>query len=86
MAIIGQRGKLKVPAVAIRITNEALGTAATPLLVSIRDKPINTYIFQIYDVYGGMVLSGESQNVLKTIDTSGLDEGLYFLIFMRMDS
>ncbi len=51
------------------------------LNLDLRDKPINTYIFQIYDVYGGMVLSGESQNVLKTIDTSGLDEGLYFLHF-----
>lgn len=51
------------------------------LNLDLRDKPVNTYIFQIYDVYGVMVLSGESPNILKTIDTSGLDEGLYFLHF-----
>src|SRR5688572_32135014 len=39
--MMGQRGNLKVSAVAINITNDALGTAATPLLVSINDKPIS---------------------------------------------
>ena len=51
------------------------------LNLDLREKPVNTYPFQIYDAYGVMVLSGESQNVLKTIDTSNLDEGLYFLHF-----
>src|SRR5688572_27653844 len=38
--MIGQRGKWNVAAVAINITNEARGTAATPLLVSINVRPI----------------------------------------------
>ena len=51
------------------------------LNLDLREKPPYTYPYQIFDAYGVMVLSGESQNVLKTIDTSGLDEGLYFLHF-----
>jgi len=51
------------------------------LNLDLRDKPLNTYIFQIYDVYGVMVIAGESQNILKTIDTSDLNEGHYFLHF-----
>lgn len=51
------------------------------LNLDLREKPANTYPYQIFDAYGVMVISGESQNVLKTIDTSGLDEGLYFLHF-----
>src|SRR5688500_9892750 len=38
---MGHKGKLKVLAVAINITNDALGTAATPLLVSIKESPIS---------------------------------------------
>jgi hypothetical protein len=36
---------------------------------------------QIHCEIGVLVLSGESTNVLKTLDTSTLDEGLYFLHF-----
>ena len=51
------------------------------LNLDLREKPANTYTYQLYNYYGVLVLSGESSNVLKTIDTSTLDEGLYFLHF-----
>ncbi|MEM0517380.1 zinc-dependent metalloprotease [Aequorivita flava] len=51
------------------------------LNLDLREKPANTYQYQIFNAFGVMVLSGESQNVLKTIETSGLDDGIYFLHF-----
>lgn len=55
--------------------------ADNELNLDLREKPANTYTYQLYNYYGVMVLSGESSNILKTIDTSSLDEGLYFLHF-----
>jgi len=55
--------------------------ADNELNLDLREKPTNTYTYELYNYYGVLVRSGETQNVLKTIDTSGLDEGLYFLHF-----
>jgi len=51
------------------------------LNLDLRNKPNNLYSYYLYDNVGFVVLSGESQNVLETIDTTGLDEGVYFLHF-----
>jgi Secretion system C-terminal sorting domain len=51
------------------------------LNLDLTNKPANTYTYYIYDSNGIVVLSGVSPNVLETIDTSGLVEGLYFLHF-----
>ncbi len=55
--------------------------ADNELNLDLREKPANIYTYQLYNYYGVLVLSGESPNILKTIDTSSLDEGLYFLHF-----
>ncbi|MCB0466373.1 MAG: zinc-dependent metalloprotease [Aequorivita sp.] len=55
--------------------------ADTELNLDLREKPENIYEYQLYNYYGVLVLSGESTNILKTLDTSTLDEGLYFLHF-----
>lgn len=51
------------------------------LHLDLRDKPTATYNYQIYNNIGNIVLSGQSQNILKTIDISALDVGVYFLHF-----
>ncbi len=52
------------------------------LNLDLTNKPYNNiYTFNLYDSSGIIVLSGESQNILKTIVTSALDEGTYFLHF-----
>lgn len=51
------------------------------LNLDLRNKPNNLYTYFLYDSVGIEVLSGESQNVLESLDTSGLDEGVYFLHF-----
>lgn len=56
-------------------------SADNELNLDLREKSSDTYTYQLYNYFGMMVLSGEVQNILKTIDTSTLDEGLYFLHF-----
>ena len=52
------------------------------LNLDLTNKAYNTsYTFNLYDNYGNIVLSGESQNVLNTFDVSTLDEGTYYLHF-----
>ncbi len=55
--------------------------ADNELNLDLRDKPSNTYAYMMYDMNGVEVLSGESPNVLETLDTSGLSNGTYFLHF-----
>lgn len=51
------------------------------LNLDLTNRPAALYSYELYDPYGIMVLSGESFNVLKTLDVSGLAEGVYFLHF-----
>lgn len=51
------------------------------LNLDLTNRPNNIYTYELYDPYGIRVLSGESPNVLKTLDVSGLPEGIYFLHF-----
>ncbi len=51
------------------------------LNLDLTDKPVANYSYVLYDSTGIVVASGESQNVLETIDTSTLLEGTYFLHF-----
>lgn len=51
------------------------------LNLDLREKPAGIYQYELYNYSGVVVLSGESSNILKTIDTSGLDNGIYFLHF-----
>ena len=51
------------------------------LNLDLTNRPANIYTYELYDSYGIMVLSGESPNILKTLDVSGLPEGIYFLHF-----
>ena len=51
------------------------------LNLDLREKPTGLYQYELYDYFGILVFSGESLNILKTIDTSGLDNGVYFLHF-----
>jgi hypothetical protein len=51
------------------------------LMLDLREFESQTYTYQIYNEYGTMVLSGESSNELKSIDTSTLQEGHYYLHF-----
>ena len=51
------------------------------LNLDLTNRPANIYTYELYDPYGISVLSGESTNVLKTLDVSGLPEGIYFLHF-----
>lgn len=55
--------------------------ADNELNLDLREKPANIYTYQIYNNYGVVVLSGESTNILKTLNTSNLEEGLYFIHF-----
>ncbi len=57
-------------------------SADEELNLDLRDMPATNYLYEVYDNMGVLVLSGQSQNILKTLDTSGLDEGLYFLHFI----
>jgi hypothetical protein len=56
-------------------------SANNELNLDLTDKPANTYSYTLYDSTGVVSLSGQSTNVLETIDTSGLQEGIYFLHF-----
>jgi len=56
-------------------------SADNELNLDLTDKPANTYSYVLYDSTGTVSLSGQSTNVLETIDTSGLQEGAYFLHF-----
>ncbi len=51
------------------------------LYLDLREFQPNTYSYQIYNVSGELVKSGESSNELKSIDTSNLQEGHYYLHF-----
>lgn len=56
-------------------------SANQELNLDLTDKPFDTYTYELYDIYGVLVDSGQSQNILKTLDTSTLLEGIYFLHF-----
>jgi len=56
-------------------------SANQELNLDLTDKPVANYSYMLYDSTGIVVASGESQNVLETIDTSTLTEGIYFLHF-----
>ncbi len=77
-------------------SNSAVNPCATSLLnyypnssnevlnLDLTNKAFNTiYTFNLCDSYGNVVLSGESQNVLNTLDVSSLDEGIYYLHFFE---
>lgn len=55
--------------------------ADNELNLDLTNKPVDTYNYILYDSNGIAVITGQSQNVLETIDISGLIEGLYFLHF-----
>lgn len=56
-------------------------SADTELNLDLTNKPANTYTYILYDSMGTVALSGQSTNVLESIDTSSLQEGTYFLHF-----
>ncbi len=56
-------------------------SADDKLNLDLRNKPNNTYQYYLYDNYSVQILSGESVNVIETINTLTLDEGVYFLHF-----
>lgn len=55
--------------------------AAEILHLDLREKPIGLYTYYLYNNYNVLVLSGQSQNILQTLDTSSLEEGVYYLHF-----
>jgi hypothetical protein len=55
--------------------------ADNELNLDLTNKPENVYLYYLYDINGIEVVTGESPNVIETIDLSGLDDGIYFLHF-----
>lgn len=55
------------------------------LYLDLREKPYNTYTYQLYDMQGTLKLSGQCVNELKAVDVSNLDSGLHFLYFYEGD-
>lgn len=55
--------------------------ANNELNLDLTNKPAGLYVYELYDSNGIVVAFGDSPNVLETINTSGLGEGVYFLHF-----
>lgn len=51
------------------------------LYLDLREKPYNTYTYEIYDINGIIKISGQAVNELKVVNVSELDPGLHFLFF-----
>jgi hypothetical protein len=55
--------------------------ASDELNLDLTNKPAGLYVYKLYDSNGIVVIVGESPNALETIDTSNLEEGVYYLHF-----
>ncbi|WP_211331800.1 T9SS type A sorting domain-containing protein [Ulvibacter antarcticus] len=49
------------------------------LYVDLTNANNNTYVLSLYDQFGVLLFTDETTNIVKTIDTHDLDEGLYVL-------
>lgn len=55
------------------------------LYLDLREKPYDTYTYQLYDLSGNLKLSGQCINELKALDVSGFNPGLHFLHFYERE-
>ncbi len=55
--------------------------ADNELHLDLTEKPYALYTYQLYNINGEIVQSGDSYNIIKTLDTSELQNGSYFLHF-----